>query len=186
MLFLEFLHFCLCIFAPLLLTLSFWKAHNNKIHFSSLLLTRRVSVWFLFISITHHTSITLRSDRDRGVKMTACVHMFFFFFSFSASTLENLQKPVHTSLFLIFLSIPSLCVTLNSCPELYIFANRGVNFLTAAARPQWLQYIQPPVKALRRRNLFISDDTWLSSEIQDGTLRKRSFYFLIFPSRYIL
>lgn len=47
-------------------------------YFSSLILTRRVSVWFLFISITHGTSTTLRSRRDRGVKMTLCVRMFLF------------------------------------------------------------------------------------------------------------
>lgn len=57
----------------------FWKVNNNKIPFSSLILTRRVSV-YLFISITHHTSFTLRSVGGRGVKMTLCVGFFTVFF----------------------------------------------------------------------------------------------------------
>lgn len=67
-------------------------------------LTRRVSLWFLFISITHHTSITLRSGRDRGVKMTECARFLFFFFfvTFAACTLEkSIKVNLHCSLLLL-------------------------------------------------------------------------------------
>lgn len=82
-------------------TLCFWKVNNNKIHFSSLILTRTVSVWFLFISITYHTSVTLRSGGGRGVKMTHVrTHIFF--------TLSFTERKSHRSRFAL---VPALSLS---------------------------------------------------------------------------
>lgn len=114
----PFLSLCRCL-SPFLTHSCFWKVNNNKIHFSSLILTRRVSVWFLFISIPHHTSVTLRSGRDGGVKMTVwrsfCLGFFLFLI---ASTLGKSTKANSPQLrYLLVLSIFYLHVL--PWPELY-------------------------------------------------------------------
>ena len=69
---------------------------------SHFFLPRRASVWFLSINIPHHTSVTLTSEGDRGVKVTVCVCASYF--SALASTLGKSTKAnSHQSLFLLTL-----------------------------------------------------------------------------------
>lgn len=113
-------------------------------------------MWLLFISITDDTSITLRSGRHRGVKMTVYAHMFF---SLSASILGKSTKAnSHQSLSLLFLSVFDLHVLLCT-PGLNctLFSSNGVNSLSTAKkkkkmkRTHWLPSVYPSSPPLPRK-----------------------------------